>query len=49
MHRRLLISFLALVLALHAAPMGERAEYIGGTLADSPLRINGVMQTMDQT
>jgi hypothetical protein len=50
MHRRLLFYFFALVLLLHAAaPPGDRAEYIGGTLANIPLRSSGVIQTIDQT
>jgi hypothetical protein len=49
MHRRLLVLVLALVPTLSAARMGERAEYIGGTLADIPLRISGIMQTVDKT
>ena len=48
MHRRLLFYFFALVLLLHAEP-GDRAEYIGGTLANIPLRSSGVIQTIDQT
>ncbi len=50
MYRRLLFTFSALVLLLHSAtPSGDRAEYIGGTLANIPLRSNGIIQTIDQT
>jgi hypothetical protein len=50
MYRRLLVFFFALVLSLCAgsAP-GDRAEYIGGTIPDIPLRSNGIIQTIDET
>lgn len=40
----------ALVVFLHAgnAP-GDRAEYIGGTIPEIPLRSDGIIQTIDET
>jgi hypothetical protein len=50
MYRRLLFSFFTLVLLLPAGgAAGDRAEYIGGTLANIPLRTSGIIQTIDQT
>jgi hypothetical protein len=50
MYRRLLVLIFALVVSLHAgsAP-GDRAEYIGGTIPDIPLRSDGIIQTIDET
>lgn len=50
MYRRLLVLIFALVVSIHAggAP-GDRAEYIGGTIPDIPLRSDGIIQTIDET
>jgi hypothetical protein len=50
MYRRVFVSFFALVLLLHAGkPPGDRAEYIGGTVPNLPLRSDGIIQTIDET
>lgn len=50
MYRRLLVLLFALVLSLHAGRVaGDRAEYIGGTIPNIPLRSEGLIQTIDET
>lgn len=49
MSRRFLLAFVALAALSFAAQPGDRAEYIGGTLANIPLRSSGIIQTIDQT
>jgi hypothetical protein len=50
MCKRLLVSLFVLVLLLQAAaPSGDKAEYIGGTIANIPQRSDGIIQTIDET
>jgi hypothetical protein len=50
MCKRLLVSLSVLVLLLQAAaPSGDKAEYIGGTIANIPQRSDGIIQTIDET
>jgi hypothetical protein len=50
MLRRALALLFAFTLAMSASgSAGNRAEYIGGTLPEIPLRNSGMMQTIDQT
>jgi hypothetical protein len=50
MYRRLLVLLFALVAFLHAgSSAGDRAEYIGGTIPNIPLRSDGIIQTIDET